>query len=383
MNPDPDIFEQTLRMDPMNNVQLAKLLAEVAAYFGGIVTQKQIWTDDELISPPLKNVFREINLGKELEIAVPCGSRAAGLSAVATVDQSVDSLNWLLDLNPALKSAPITRWRGMQFRWVWVSGWCPGSQVNNGLFWLADGYAPVVCTQEYDGLKPFVMPVGQTIPTIDFETLKWPSGLYETFLAERIQFQNGNFLIKATSGKAHLNYQAIALFLARRDDYIFDPFRGGFRHCPFGETDYKPISEAEIARSVNKLFQFISLKNLDEYPAAKIKFGDIKVVINLLRTICAYEPVAENTGLMDFIKDRIEPRPGGTVTSVELYDEYVRYCKIRSVLSYPRKSFFSIISEVIRREFSVLKSHCISRSSSADGKQTARNGFAGIAFKDG
>ena len=110
MNPDPDIFEQTLRMDPMNNVQLAKLLAEVAAYFGGIVTQKQIWTDDELISPPLKNVFREINLGKELEIAVPCGSRAAGLSAVATVDQSVDSLNWLLDLNPALKSAPITRW---------------------------------------------------------------------------------------------------------------------------------------------------------------------------------------------------------------------------------------------------------------------------------
>jgi len=68
------------------------------------------------------------------------------------------------------------------------------------------------------------------------------------------------------------------------------------------------------------------------------------------------------------------------LTTGEIYDRYVEFCKATGVAMIPKFIFLDKLGNAVRDQFGLAKSHCVKRPH-ADGRLTARCGFKSLGFK--
>ena len=377
-----DAWDTSETRDEMARKNYPAIISNVNSYFGGNVTPLVMRRGDERISAPLKKLPSDLKFDLVFDtIAIPCGSPSGGLCAIVMPKESESLLKQLLELNPQLANALLTHWRAYLIVWLRILDWHPTSQISVGLMWVADGYVPMLDVLPYMKDKTLPATSGQSIPSLNFEDLKWPPGVAKSFIFQRIFAKHGRMLWKSESGRVEINHKSIAHYLRARDVYVYNHHAGGFSRWLSDESIFKEVSETRMKQVVTDLFHELSIFSRPEFPVSKIKAGDVKVIIDLMRLYCAEDSEDEQISLARFVSNMVEPRKGADVTIDEMHGEYVSYCQGHDLQACPRSMFFKELPSMIRRRFGVIKSHCVKRPTADGVKYTARNGFFRLAMK--
>jgi hypothetical protein len=108
------------------------------------------------------------------------------------------------------------------------------------------------------------------------------------------------------------------------------------------------------------------------FPIRELRLPRIKQLMEVLKVATAVEPQNVAEGLEIYLA-ALRQDMAATLTTEEVWHDYVTFCRERCLQIYPRFEFLRIAPARIRELFGVAKAHDIQR----DGKP--RRGFRGIA----
>ena len=198
---------------------------------------------------------------------------------------------------------------------------------------------------------------------------------------QTIEEECGAILLTGGSGKYEINPRTAATWLVRLERFLYDPRKAcfTFNHDPNPPTEQ---SEVQIQEIITKFLHAVSVSHRDKYPPSRIIAKDIDIILDYIKTTFVITSPSERDGLLFFVRKRIVKQSGGSVTTEELYIDYLEYCQQTDTMIYPRKHFYAKLPEVVRHEYASLKSHCVSRATSDGDRLTARNGYFGLALRN-
>jgi len=333
---------------------------------------------DSRMAKPIADEANRMGLVGSSIYAMDCGSKNDPYCCLMVLKQYLPEL---IRLNPYLENTPQTTWKDWGVIWLAVDGWRPDNQSLGKLMWISSGLVPIY--QEPELSKPFEWypSAAAPHPAIMFGKLQWPDGYAQIFYQQTIEEECGAILLTGESGNYEINHRTAATMLARLECYLYDRRKDCFiiNQDPNPPTEH---SEDQIQKAITTFLHAVSVRYRDKYPPNRILTRDIDIIMDYIKTTFVVNFVGERDGLRAFARKRIVKKPGGSVTTEELYVDYLGYCQQTHTMIYPRKHFYAKLPEVVRHEYASLKSHCISRATSDGDRLTARNGYFGLALRN-
>jgi hypothetical protein len=373
MNPDenPSIVGQA----PDNHLSLRNdLLSQAKKLFANA---EVVRLDDGRIPVIFQQSVKQLKITCLNEIVgVSCGDNSNLCVIVASYDDTT-LLAKILELNPELHKTVWTTWHRIIFIWLRITGWRPRNCALAGCLWIAAGIIPAVevadATHYCNGFP--VTDRGSTFMTIKFSDLKWPKILHEPFLLERLEGQYGQLFQTGPRRRESFSFQTAAQFFAATLRLKYSRRAESFTIC----------SEAGEPTPVqtSTLTDFISewLHAKVETAAVRFPAGDpVTSIITALKDICVIEKTDELNGLLNFLRERLERKAGSSLTTKEMFDHYLAYCKASGAAIYPERAFYKRLAVEMKYLYQACKAHDIKRSNQ-NGGSTDKYGFHHVAIK--
>jgi len=312
-------------------------------------------------------------------IAASCGT-GSNLCAIVAAINNPTMIKKILELNPWLHDTAWTTWRGLVFIWVRLEeSWRPGNRALPGLLWIADGILPAVDIADAT-LYPRGFPVthqGAAVLAVKFAGLNWSSEINELFLFEHMEALHGKLVQQAGPRKWVLNYMTAAAFLGEALFLAYDKNTDSFLMMPTGKSSPEPMSKIILYEAVSIWLKDQAVKYPRSFPV-----GDhVKRIVSGIKECFAIERPDERKGLDQYLNERLERRPGSSLTTGELFDDYAAYCQSTGLAAFPQCVFLDKLTKAIREKFGLTKVHNVMRHHGDLGRMTARYGFNGLHIK--
>jgi hypothetical protein len=370
-----------MHLTPSNpDLTREQLINHVTAIFSSLPAPVMARLNDPNLAAPIK-ALAAYNVGDAKEIiCVPCGLTSGNLCVLVIPEIVV--VKEFLAINPAVASTALSFWRGNFLIWLRITGWQPANQSFDGGWWITDGVVPVVDVSPIALSDNCITQLDRKILNLRFEEINWPEQIHQIFLTQRIQAQYGNLLLLDSSNvKYALNCNAAAALLHARWGLCYDRFCDQF-FCKFPNLNDKAMPVDHVRKIILDFLHHLSALKPSEFPVERITTDTAEKLLNLLKVLCLISRPSERESLITYVKTRLIRRDGASSTVAEIYGDYMSVCQATHALSYPKRTFQSILPAVMREEFSILKSHCVERATGDGSRSTSRNGFFGITIRD-
>ena len=105
------------------------------------------------------------------------------------------------------------------------------------------------------------------------------------------------------------------------------------------------------------------------------EYRHLRRILELVKVLGAEEPRDDREHLVAFLVEAVEPCPGGSVSSEELYRAYRVFCAVRQIAAVSEGRFHPLVAKWLKERFQVHKNHCILREG------TARRGFLHLGLR--
>jgi hypothetical protein len=353
------------------------LLAHIQKLFG--LQCEFIRLTDERIPKILTEAIQRLKFICAGEfVGVPCGG-PSNFAAIALSGAQVDlpAYNRFFELNPTLNNTVTTAAGQVTFVWVKLAGGRLPNRALPNMLWLGDGLLPTTVGRTTPDSPLRLDVIGDSVMEIRFEDLKWPLDVHELLLLERIEGQHGKLVQPVGPRKRTLNYRVAATFLAEALNVIYDKNNDSFFMLPPGTTKYGPLSKIQLSNLVSTWLQRQAAKDPASFPT-----GDhVEKVVKLIKMVSAVERPDEPGVLKRYLIERLERRPGSSLTTKEIFASYSKFCKTTGLAMLPECVFLDKLAKAIRGQFGLTKVHNVMRPHANLGRMTARYGFNGLSFK--
>jgi len=349
------------------------LTARASAIFGDNLVK--IGLEDKRIPLLVRQAFQGLEIADPGEfLSVPCGA-PSDLCAVGLLLEEKSSYKEFRNNNPLLHKTVTTSWGELVFMWLRITGWRPANCHVPGAIWISSGLMPTIVERVTADSRWF-QNTGNDIVTVQFADLNWSPEAAEVFQQLRIQDKHGSFVRQIGPRRRALNYTAVAHYLAELMSLAYDRNHDRFTFQRLGQSKQERLLPHDLNQAASIFLQHLAARNPDHFPP-----GDhLKPIVALLKRFCAVERPGETDGLQLYLNDRLEHRDGSDLTTGEIYDRYVEFCKATGVAMIPKFIFLDKLGTAVRTQFGMAKSHCVMRPH-ADGRLTARCGFKSLGFK--
>ncbi len=118
----------------------------------------------------------------------------------------------------------------------------------------------------------------------------------------------------------------------------------------------------------------------NKFPIQEIRLPRVKMLVEEMKLAAAVRTPGERDGLIQYLREEVEPRKSSDLTVGELHGHYTIKCQLNMHPAFPRSVFQRVLPGFIKDVFGVIKSHDLQRSG-ADGSLHWYRGFHGLAFK--
>ena len=243
--------------------------------------------------------------------------------------------------------------------------------------WINEGLLPTVdvvdSTHYPDGFP--VTGRGSSPILAKFEDIKWPQQYFERFMLERLEGQYGGLFQIGPRGREIFSHQTAAHFFAATLGLKYTRQTESFTFCREAGKPM-PIEKSNLCETISDW-----LHQQAEKAAVKFPAGDpVSDIINALKQICIAVRIDEADGLNIYLREKLEQKAGVSLTTVEVFTDYLAFCEKCGAARYPERTFYKKLSVAIQERFGVCKAHDIQRPK-PDGGSTSKYGFHNLAIK--
>jgi len=354
------------------------LVSMVAQYFGASVKPVVLRMHDPGFTAPLRDLFSRMKENPEI-VSIPAGPDSDQLCAVSIVEENTAALQQFLSLNPAFQKSASISWWGSIYMLVRINGWRPASQWHNMGTWISDGMMPVV--EITPGQKATPLVVGGDIPVMEFDDLKWPAALEDKFFQARILAEYGPYYRVLGPRKKVLNEEVFCRIIARSSGLLYDTDTHTYCQRWPGEKSYKPIAKPDVISLVTKCLTGVAAADPNNFPANELRLPRIKSMVEHLKTVVAFTRANARESLIEYVRTRLCPKTGSTLTVEEIQADYLEYGRLKNMSLYPQAKFHVELPQVMLAQFNVSRVNRIQRPSEGTNRSTCRRGFNGVVLK--
>jgi hypothetical protein len=309
-------------------------------------------------------------------IAVPCGGQPALCAIMVNMDEDPAPLTALLKENNWLHDTVWTTWNNFVLLWLRVEGWCPATRNLSGIGWMgSECLLPVADVPVAGHPGDFLVAgKGAAILAVKFEQIVWPASVAEIFLLKRLESEHGALFQQNEERRIIFGEVTAAHFFAERLGLKYARNDNTFTMIADGKTELIPKSN--LHKIISDWLRARAIAAGIPYPSD----APVNMVLDQLKLLCVVERIDEAEGLQLFLSERLELKPGFSVSSAELFSGYREFCQARGAVCFAERSFHKRATVAIRERLGLCKNHCVQRSH-ADGSAALKYGFRNLALK--
>ena len=181
------------------------------------------------------------------------------------------------------------------------------------------------------------------------------------------------------SGKSELNLATMSHILARRLGLVYDMAAREFlQQRP--DLAYRPVSMEMVINQVAVSLQKIAACHPECFPTRELCPCRVKALVNAMKVAVVRIGPDAHDALLRFVNEGLCLKPGGNLTSSEIYTAYARFANMHKLQIYPRQAFGRELARTVFKVFLKTPSNSILRPVGGTNRLTSRHGYKGLAF---
>ena len=349
-------------------------LSQIENYLGPNIRAKIVSAGDARLRPIFRAQWKQQIPDVEKAYCIQCGPASKNLCALVFLEP--DDAHKFLAANPDLAGTKATIWAGLAYVWLRLSDWSPPSDYARGVLWITTDLIPVANLAPYQNF-PAVTPQ-DTVRTVAYGRIQWPEVLVLPFFLKQAVYLWGE-ITHQVKGKPVLNHRTLARVIPRILGLHYQVEAGAFMHR---QTDgsFKLLSLPTVIQMVTQ-FLHGHAQALPNFPMNELRPARVKELVWEMSIVAAVTGPSAQESLEEFVRQHLIAKVGASVTSEEVYAEYLKFAKQQRITLVSRLKFSQQFPPVVLDTFNVTQVHNVLRSVGGTNRLTARRGFNGLAFK--
>jgi hypothetical protein len=265
---------------------------------------------------------------------------------------SAKGLAWFRQANPALQAGLVTVWNQWILLWLRSDARPNNVVAAEGWMWLTRGAIPV----SWHGQSQALVHTDGPAVQVSFAQLQWPPALADAFRVLRLEENYGSRFCRRR-GSTVLRDSFWVHWLVEVSGVCYHPKLREFRTRIDNRTETLGLNL--VIRWVSEMLHNAA-NAMPDFPISELKLPRIRQLIRQMKVVASV-PQAEPAALNTYCLARLTPGLGATLTTAEIWLDYVRYCKEGELTPYTRGQFLRRLSAQIRELFGLAQSHDIRR----------------------
>jgi hypothetical protein len=300
--------------------------------------------------------------GSSQLLGVECG-RVGSRHLAAVLFRKSEAFAGFLRDNPGLRDCLITSWPSVVILWLRIEGHAPRNFNAGPLTWFSEGLVPLAGRE-----RPWEKSLVQRgpIPVVRFGAIEWNARTKDGFAADEIAELFGDPFLPKEKRKTVFNELYCAQMILQKFKVVYDSGEGGFRRFDPATGNWVCLSRERMTRVVTNALVLFSRDFPRQFPPSEIRRSRVRRVIWLIETRSAVDLPTAKEAVEQFFVEAVESCPMAKLTSGQLFEGYLTYCRARRLPLCSRAYFDRRATKRFGRT-----SHCFGQ----DGTERGRGGW--------